>query len=152
MSAAPTRCFATSRPPRLSWSPLGRTMTRRATDALAYFGRPGTTTGLRRRSTAAWNTDELHPQLCHPHPLRSPQPAEPGAPDLPKPAFPAKLAIETAWAARQMHAPKRRHSAALLHPKISHRRDEDPCESHEQSYLHRQGDRVAKLREKWIPP
>jgi transposase len=34
---------------------LGRTLTKRAVDVLAYFDRPGTSNGP-RRSTAAWNT------------------------------------------------------------------------------------------------
>jgi hypothetical protein len=51
---------------------LGRTLTRRATDVLAYFDRPGHLMGRRRRSTAVSNTFPAPPSVSATSPTTSP--------------------------------------------------------------------------------
>jgi hypothetical protein len=52
---------------------LGRTLTKRAADVLAYFDRPGTSNAPPRPSTAAWNTSAAPPSASATSPTTSPE-------------------------------------------------------------------------------
>ena len=60
--------------PLVEIAKLGRTLSRRAADVLAYFDRPGTSNGQPKRSTAAWSTCAAPPSASVTSPTTSPDP------------------------------------------------------------------------------